>query len=107
MNNQSQSEYCLIVEGSYFTEDEVQKALRDPFIDEWIEETGNFRINNFDHIEVASGVSLGSLAVKMLEDEIFQITCRKPFSQEKAKKVADAIRRQDMFDEVYVEQLET
>lgn len=106
MNKQLPSEYCLIVEGNYYTQAEAEKALRDPFIEEWIEETGNFRIHNFDEIEVAAGIALGWLEVSMVDDEIFEITCKradKPLTQDKAKIIAEALRRQDMFDDVRVE----
>lgn len=102
-------EYCLIVEGSYYTESEAEKALRDPFIEDWVEETGNFRIHNFDEIEAGGGIALGWLAVKMIDDEIFEVTCKradKPLTQDKAKLIAEAVRRQGMFDEVSVEPIE-
>jgi hypothetical protein len=106
MKNQTPREYCLIVEGNYFDVSEAEHALRDPFIEEWVEETGNFRIHNFDHIEVACGIALGWLEVKMIEDEIFEITCNrsdKPLTEQKARLIAEALRRQDMFDEISVE----
>ena len=107
MNKQQSREYCLIVEGRYFTESEAEHALRDPFIEDWVEETGNFRIHNFDNIEVGGGIALGWLAVKLVDDEIFEITCNrqdKPLTEHKAKLIAEALRRQDMFDEIAVEQ---
>jgi hypothetical protein len=102
------SEYCLIVEGNYFDESEVEQALRDPFIEEYVEQTGNFRIHNFDDIEVAGGISLGDLMVAMREDEVFEISCRQKIAgrilnEHKAKMLAEAVRRQDMFDEVRIE----
>ncbi len=109
MKNDSHREYCLIVEGSYFSESEAEHALRDPFIEDWVEQTGRFRIHNFDDIEVAGGIALGWLQVRMLEDEIFEITCNKPdrlLSEHKAQLIAEALRRQDVFDEIYIEPLE-
>lgn len=106
MNKQQPREYCLIVEGNYYDEAEAEQALRDPFIEEWIEETGNFRIHNFDEIEVGGGIALGWLAVKMIDDEVFEISCKradKLLTQDKAKIIAEALRRQDMFDDVRVE----
>jgi hypothetical protein len=106
-NEQTPREYCLIVEGNYFDESEAEHALRDPFIEEWVEQTGSFRIHNFDDIEVAAGIALGWLEVKMVDDEIFEITCNrpdKPLTEHKAKLIAEALRRQDMFDEIAVEQ---
>jgi hypothetical protein len=88
-------EYCLIVEGAYLTETEAEHALRDPFIEDWVEQTGRFRIHNMGDIEVAPGVALGSLGVRLLDEH--------PLTEHKAKGVADALRRQDMFDEISVE----
>lgn len=106
MNKQSPREYCLIVEGNYYDVSEAEHALRDPFIEEWVEEVGNFRIHNFDEIEVGGGIALGWLEVKMLDDEVFEISCNradKPLSEQKAKIIAEALRRHDMFDEITVE----
>ena len=99
-------EYCLIVEGAYLTESEAEHALRDPFIEDWVEETGRFRIHNMGDREVTPGVALGSLGVVMLDDRLFEIASNDPehpLTEHKARGVADALRRQDMFDEVSVE----
>jgi hypothetical protein len=99
-------EYCLIVEGAYLTESEAEHALRDPFIEDWVEETGRFRIHNMGDIEVAPGVALGTLGVVMLDDRLFEIASNDPehpLTEHKARGVAEALRRQDMFDEVSVE----
>ena len=99
-------EYCLIVEGAYLTESEAEHALRDPFIEDWVEQTGRFRIHNMGDIEVAPGVALGSLGVVLLDERVFEIAStdpEHPLTEHKAKGVADALRRQDMFDEITVE----
>ncbi|MEK6279894.1 MAG: hypothetical protein AABN95_06030 [Acidobacteriota bacterium] len=98
-------EYCLIVEGAYLSESEAEHALRDPFIEDWVEQTGRFKIHNMDEIQIAPGVKLGSLGVVMLDDRLFEIAgideqC--PLTELKAKGVAEALRRQDMFDEIEV-----
>ena len=100
------SEYCLIVEGTYLTESEAEHALRDPFIEEWVEETGRFRIHNLGEMEIAPGVVLGSLGVVMLDDGVFEIAStdpKHPLTEHKAKQVAEALRRHDMFEEIAVE----
>jgi hypothetical protein len=102
------AEYCLIVEGNYFDESEAENALRDPFIEEYVEQTGSFRIHNFDEIEVACGISLGDLSVSMIADEIFEISCHqygRPLTEHRARLLAEAVRRHDMFDEIRIEQL--
>ena len=99
-------EYCLIVEGAYLSESEAEHALRDPFIEDWVEQTGRFRIHNMDEILVTSGVTLGSLGVVMLDDRVFEIASTDPdhpLSEHTAKGVAEALRRQDMFDEIRTE----
>jgi hypothetical protein len=109
MSNQAKSEYRLIVEGSYFNETEAQHALRDPFIEDWVEKTGRYRIHNLNDIQVAKGVPLGSLGIFMLEDggfEIVSIESGYPLTEQKAKMVAEALRRQAMFDEIIVKPCE-
>ena len=99
-------EYCLIVEGAYLSESEAEHALRDPFIEDWVEQTGHFRIHNMGDIEVVPGVALGMLGVVMLDDRVFEIASidpERPLTEHKAKGVAAALVRQDMFDEIKVE----
>ena len=99
-------EYCLIVEGAYLSESEAEHALRDPFIEDWVEQTGRFRIHNMDEIQIAPGVKLGSLSVFMLDDRVFEIAStdpEHPLTEHTAKGVAEALRRQDMFDEIRTE----
>ncbi|MDQ3907238.1 MAG: hypothetical protein M3268_02725, partial [Acidobacteriota bacterium] len=78
----------------------------DPFIEEWVEETGRFRIHNLKEMEVAPGVVLGSLGVVMLDEGVFEIAStdpERPLTEHKARGVAEALRRHDMFDEINVE----
>ena len=99
-------EFYLIVEGAYLTEGEAEHALRDPFIEDWVEQHGNFKIHNMDDIQVTPGVTLGSLGVVELDERIFEIAsvdADHPLTEHKAKGVAEALRRQDMFDEISVE----
>jgi hypothetical protein len=106
MKRERGQEFCLIVEGAYLSVPEAEHALRDPFIEEFVEETGHFRIHNLHEMEVAPGVMLGSLGVLMLEEEIFEIASadpEHPLTQHKARLVAEALRRHDMFDEITVE----
>ena len=106
MKRDGVSEYCLIVEGSYLSESEAEHALRDPFVEDWVEATGRFRIHNLGEMEVAPGVVLGSLGVVMLDDGVFEIAStdpEHPLTEHKAKLVALALRRHDMFDEIAVE----
>lgn len=98
-------EYCLIVEGAYLSESEAEHALRDPFIEDWVEQTGHFKIHNMNEIQITSSVTLGSLGVIMLDERLFEIAstdAEHPLTELKAKGVAEALRRQDMFDEVEV-----
>ena len=98
-------EYCLIVEGAYLSESEADHALRDPFLEDWVEQTGRFKIHNMNEIQITPGVTLGSLGVVMLDDCLFEIAstdAEHPLTELKAKGVAEALRRQDMFEEIEV-----
>src|ERR1051325_7245211 len=104
-NRKEVREYCLIVEGAYLSESEAEHALRDPFIEDWVEQTGHFKIHNMNEIQVTAGVTLGSLGVVMLDDRLFEIASADadhPLTELKARGVAEALKRQDMFDEVEV-----
>ncbi len=106
MNDKIIAEYCLIVEGSYLTESEAEHALRDPFIEEWVETTGHYRIHNLKEMLVTPGVTLGSLGVAMIDDGIFEIASNDPehpLTERKARGIAEALKRHDMFDEISVE----
>jgi hypothetical protein len=99
-------EYCLIVKGAYLTESEAEHALRDPFIEDWVEQTGRFRIHNMGDIEVAPGVALGILGVRQLGDRLFEIASadpERPLTEQRARGVMQALLRQNMFDEISVE----
>jgi len=109
MNDTKSSEFCLIVEGSYFTVEEAKHALHDPFIEDFVEQTGRFRIQNFEDIQAVSGIPLGELEIAMLDDEVFEISCRTSpmiLNRRKADQLAETLRRQAMFDEITVEPLE-
>ena len=59
-----------------------------------------------NEIQIAPGVTLGSLGVVMVDDRIFEIASTDadhPLTEHKAKGVAEALRRQDMFDEIRTE----
>jgi hypothetical protein len=102
------TEFCLIVEGNYFTVEEAKHALCDPFIEDFVEQTGRFRIQNFDDIQAVSGIPLGDLEISMLDDETFEISCRASpliLNKRKAELLAETLRRQAMFDEITIEPL--
>lgn len=106
MKERKFEEYCLIVEGSYLTESEAEHALRDPFIEDWVEQTGHFRLHNLGEMQVVPGVMLGSLGVSMIEEGVFEIAsadAEHPLTEHKARGIAEALRRQGMFDAISVE----
>jgi len=106
MKNSKGREYSVVVEGAYLSEAEAEHALRDPFIEDWVESTGRFRIHNLGEIEVTQGVALGSLGVLMLDEEVFEIASldpEHPLTEHKARGVAQALERYDMFEEIRVE----
>lgn len=106
---QKATEFCLIVEGNYDGVDEARHALTAPFLEDYIEETGRFRVNDFDVIQVARGLSLGDLEIAMIDDCIFEISCRTSpqiLNRHRADQLAETLRRQAMFDEIRIEPLD-
>ena len=102
------TEFCLIVEGSYFTVEEAKHALHDPFIEEFVEQNGRFRIQNFETIQAVSGIPLGDLEIGEVDEGVFEISCRTSpqiLNRRKADLLAETLRRQAMFDEITVEPL--
>jgi hypothetical protein len=99
-------EYCLLVAGTYATLGEAEHALRDPFIEDWVERTGRFRIHQLDSIPVAPGVMLGQLGIEPAGEGAFVISSlapNHPLTERKARALAEALRQQDMFDHITVE----
>jgi hypothetical protein len=106
MKEQHPGEYCLMLEGSYLNVSEAEHALRDPFIEEWVEQTGRFRIHNLNEMMIVPGVALGQLGLEEVDDCLFRLYSldpKHPLTERKAEGVADALRRQDMFEEITVE----
>jgi len=102
------TEFCLVVEGNYFTVEEAKHALCDPFIEDFVEQTGRFRIQNFDDIQAVSGIPLGDLEVGEMDEGVFEISCRTSpliLNRRKAELLAETLRRQAMFDEISIEPL--
>jgi hypothetical protein len=108
MNNQKTGEFCLIVEGNYLTVEEARHALIDPFIEDFVEQNGKFRIQNFDDIRVVSGISLNDMEIAMIDDGVFEISCRRSgqvLNRTRAEKLSETLNRQAMFDEIRIEPL--
>ncbi len=106
MKERMSDAYCLIVEGSYLTQSEAEHALRDPFIEDWVETKGRFRIHNLTEIAVTPGVTLGILSIRTIDDGVFKVASndpQHPLTRGKAEGVREALRRQDMFDEITIE----
>lgn len=108
MTFQKATEFCLIAEGDYETLEDAKHALHDPFVEEFVEQNGKFRVHNFDDIRVASGLILSDLEIAELESGVFEISCRSSaqiLNRNRAEKLAETLRRQAMFDEISIEPL--
>ncbi len=109
MINEKSREFCLIVEGNYANLEEAKHALCDPFIEDFVGETGRFRIHNFEDIRVVSGISLSDMEIALVDDGVFEISCRTSgqiLNRNRAEKLAETLTRQAMFDEISIEPLE-
>ena len=104
-----QSEFRIICEGNYSDINEAKHALEDPFIEEYVEETGKFSFYDYDKIRVTNKISLADLVISEIGEGVFEITCpnaQVKLNKPKAEKLAENLRLQSMFDDVYVESLE-
>src|SRR5437868_15237706 len=101
MKGQNSGEYCLIVEGSYLTVSEAEHALRDPFIEDWVEQTGRFRVHNLNEMSAVPGVTLGQLGVETIEEGVCRVAsldAEHPLTERNAEGVAGAPRPQGRFE---------
>lgn len=103
------TEFVLIATGGFGTADEAFNALCEPFIEEFVEETGSFKTHNYDDITPIMGVSLSDLEIAKNRDGEFEISLRssqKILNRQKAEKLKENLERQLIFDEIRVEPLE-
>ncbi len=101
-----QEEFRLIATGSFADINEAKHALQDPFIEDFVEETGKFSFNNLEDIRVTNRISLSDLEIAELEEGVYEITCPNAqvlLNRPKAEKLAETLQRQAMFDEIRVE----
>jgi hypothetical protein len=106
MNEAKGTEFCLIAEGFYETIEEAKHALIDPFIEDYVEKTGKFKLHNSAEIFVASGIALDDLSIAEIEENVFEISCKDSpqiLTRRRAEQLAENLRRQAMFDEISIE----
>lgn len=110
MKRRKEAAFGLLVTGNYANQNEAEHALRDPFIEDWVERTGRFRIHQLDSMTVAPGVALGQLSIEPIGKNEFLIQSSDPdhpLTARKATAVAESLRFQAMFDSIEIEPLET
>ena len=106
---QKNTEFVLIAVGYFDSVDEAKNALFEPFIEDFVEETGSFKASDYDHISPVSGVCLSDLEIAEVDDDLFEISLRsspKILNQRKAEQLAENLRRQLIFDEITIKPLE-
>jgi len=103
------TEFCIIAEGFYETVEEARHALLDPFVEDYVEQTGKFRIHNYEDIHVASGIALSDLSIAEVDEGVFEISCRDSaqiLTRRRAEQLAAKLEQQAMFDEIRVEPID-
>lgn len=104
------AEYRLVCEGNFADVNEARRALHDPFIEEFVEQTGKFGFHELEKIRVSNKISLADLEIKQLEEGVFEISCapgvHTVLNEPKAEKLAETLRQQWIFDEISVEPVE-
>jgi len=101
-------EFCLIAEGDFADIEAAKHALHDPFVEDFVEANGKFRMHNFDDIRVAAGIALSDLEIAETGDGVYEISCRTSgqiLNRARAEKLAETLRRRAMFDEISIEPL--
>jgi hypothetical protein len=109
MSETRNSEHRIIAEGFYETVEDAKHALIDPFIEDYVEQTGKFKFTDAGEIFVASGIALSDLSIEKIDDEVFEISCRDSpqiLTKRRAEQLAEKLRRQAMFDELTIEPVE-
>ena len=99
------AEYRLIVTGGFENTEDAKNALQIPFIEDFVEEKGRFRIHDLENIRVASGISLGDLEIAPIADETFEISCRTSsliLNRRRIDELAETLRIYDIFDTVEI-----
>ena len=102
-------EYSLICEGPFADLNEARHALQEPFIENFVEETGKFRFHNVENIRVSGQIMLGDLSIGQLGDGVFEVSCRDSpliLKRHLAEDLAEALRRQAIFDDLSVVPME-
>jgi hypothetical protein len=110
MKSRKEQAFCLLVTGNYANQNEAEHALHDPFIEDWVERTGRFRIHQLDSMTVVPGVTLSQLSIEPTGKNEFLIQSSDPdhpLTARKATAIAEALRQQAMFDSIEIEPLET
>lgn len=106
---QKNTEFVLIAVGYFDSVDEAKNALFEPYIEEFVEETGSFKAQDYENICPVSGISLSDLEIAEIDDDLFEISLRsspKILNQHKAERLAENLRRQLIFEEINVEPLD-
>lgn len=101
-------EFRLICFGDFVDVNEARRAVHDPFIEDFIEETGKFNFHDLENIRVTNRISLSDLEITEIDEGVFEITCPEAqvvLNQPKAEKLAESFRMQAIFDEIRVEPL--
>lgn len=109
MSTPTSSEFRIIAEGFYDSVEEAKHALIDPFIEEYVEKTGRYKMHQADEIFVASGIALSDLSISEIDEGVFEISCRdssQVLTRRRADQLAQKLEHQAMFDEIRVELIE-
>lgn len=103
------NEFKIILKGSYENIMEAKHALQDPFVEDFVEETGHFRLQDFENIRAANGISLGDLEIAQIDVETFEVSCTKTspiFNKRRAEELASVLDEYGMFEEVGIKEFE-
>lgn len=99
------SEFKIALKGSYENINDAKHALQDPFVEDFVEENGHFKLQDFESIRVANGISLGDLEIAQIDDEIYEVYCKDSspvLNKRRADELAEMLNEYGMFYEVEI-----
>lgn len=102
-------EFKIILKGGYENVMDAKHALQDPFVEDFVEETGHFRLQDFESIRVANGISLGDLEIAQTDDETFEVSTARTspiLNKRRAEELAKLLDDYGMFEKVEIKDFE-
>lgn len=98
-------EFKIALKGNYDSINDAKHALQDPFVEDFVEETGHFRLQDFENIRVASGITLSDLEIAQTGENTFDVYCKDSapvLSKRRAEELVEMLEDHRMFYDIEI-----